>query len=100
MAAHIIEFGITRRQKRHAATLKARQDRLKAEDKDKAQSGVRQEQRRAERKIARETRAMEQAKTKMREEIRKMLIEKGSVVSPASGQELMDIHGCYEKGNK
>ena len=43
---------------------------------------------------------MEQAKTKMREEIRKLLIEKGSVISPASGQELMDIHGCYEKGNK
>ena len=59
-------------------------------------AGVRQEQRRAERLIARETRAKEQAKNKMREEIRRLLIEKGQVVSPVASTELLEIHGCYE----
>lgn len=61
-------------------------------------AGVRQEQRRAERKIARETRAKEQAKNKMRDEIRRMLIDKGQVCQPVNQTELMEIHGCYEKG--
>jgi len=65
-----------------------------------ATAGVRQEERRGERKIARETRAKEQAKTKMRDEIRKMLIDKGTVFNPASNAELLDVHGCYERGNK
>jgi hypothetical protein len=88
------------RQKRHAKTLKAREDRLKAEAKDKASAGVRQEQRRAERKVARENRARENAKAQMRDEIRKLLIDKGSVMGPVSSHELMDIHGNYEKGGK
>ena len=62
-------------------------------------AGVRQEQRRAERLVARETRAKEQAKTKMRDEIRRVLIEKGQVV-PAINTELLEIHGCYEKGKQ
>ena len=59
-------------------------------------AGVRQEQRRAERLIARETRAKEQAKAKMRDEIRRLLIDKGQVVSPVVSTELLEIHGCYE----
>jgi len=60
-------------------------------------AGTRQEVRRAERKIARETRAKEQAKTKMRDEIRRLLIDKGNVADPSVNTELMQIHGCYEK---
>ena len=63
-------------------------------------AGVRQEQRRAERKIARETRAKEQAKNKMRDEIRRLLIDKGQVFSPVNQTELLEIHGCYEKGKQ
>ena len=63
-------------------------------------AGVRQEQRRAERKIARETRAKEQAKNKMRDEIRRLLIDKGQVCNPVNQTELMEIHGCYEKGKQ
>jgi hypothetical protein len=29
-----------------------------------------------------------------------MLIEKGTVVNPAFGAELLDFHGCYEKGKQ
>ena len=29
-----------------------------------------------------------------------MLIDKGTVISPAFGAELLDIHGCYEKGKQ
>ena len=36
----------------------------------------------------------------MRDVIRRILIEKGTVVSPATSYDLLDIHGCYEKGNK
>ena len=60
-------------------------------------AGVRQEQRRAERLIARETRAKEQAKTKMREEVKRVLIDKGIVVSPVVSNELLEIHGLYLK---
>lgn len=63
-------------------------------------AGVYQEQRRAERKIARETRAKEQAKAKMRDEIRRVLIDKGQVVTPVISTELLEIHGCYEKGKQ
>ena len=60
-------------------------------------AGVRQEQRRAERLIARETRAKEQAKKKMRDEIQRVLIDKGMVVSPVVSNELLEIHGLYQK---
>lgn len=59
-------------------------------------AGVYQEQRRAERKIARETRAKEQAKAKMRDEIRRVLIDKGQVITPVTSTELLEIHGCYD----
>ena len=63
-------------------------------------AGVRQAERRAERAKARETRAKDQAKMKMRDEIKKMIIDKAQVVHPAASAELLDIHGCYEKGAK
>ena len=84
----------------HAKTLKARAEKKRKEQEDKEMAGVRQEQRRAERKIARETRAKEQAKNKMRDEIRRLLIDKGQVFSPVNQTELLEIHGCYEKGKQ
>ena len=36
----------------------------------------------------------------MRDEIRRLLIEKGQVVSPVVSTELLEIHGCYEKGKQ
>ena len=87
-----------KRMNQHAKTLKARAEKKKASLEDEQMAGVRQEQRRADRAIARETRAKEQAKTKMRDEIRRLLIEKGQVVSPVVSTELLEIHGCYEKG--
>lgn len=36
----------------------------------------------------------------MRDEIRRLLIDKGQVVSPVVNNELMEIHGCYEKGKQ
>lgn len=89
-----------KRMNEHAKTLKSRSQKLKQAENDMANAGKRQEQRRAERKIARETRAKEQAKTKMRDEIRRLLIDKGQVVSPVVNSELLEIHGCYEKGRQ
>jgi hypothetical protein len=100
VTSQLIEDGILSRKKKHAATIKARADRIKQAEKDLAMAGVHQQQRRKERAQARETRAKEQAKTKMRDEIRKMLIDKAQVVNPAASSELLDIHGCYEKGGK
>ena len=100
MSDWIIEDGISKRMKQHAKTLRARAEKKKKELEDEAMAGVRQEERRAERKIARERRAKEQAKTKMRDEIRRLLIEKGQVVSPVVSTELLEIHGCYEKGKQ
>ena len=100
MTDQIIELGINSRKLAHAQTLAARADRLQKEEKDLAMADFRQKERRAARKVARETRAKEQAKTKMRDEIRRVLIDKGTVVNPATSFDLLDIHGCYEKGNK
>ena len=100
MSEKIIEQGILKRMEVHSKTLKARASKKKQEQEDKEMAGVRQEQRRAERKIARETRAKEQAKNKMRDEIRRMLIDKGQVCQPVNQTELMEIHGCYEKGKQ
>ena len=63
-------------------------------------AGVHQEERRAARKIARETRAKEQAKAKMRDEIRRLLIDKGQVAESSIEKELMEIHGCFEKNKQ
>lgn len=63
-------------------------------------AGIRQQQRRAERKAAREKRAKDNAKKQMSNEIRRLLIDKGSVVSPVVNQDLLDIHGCYQRGNQ
>jgi len=73
----------------HQKTLKARADRMHKATDELAMAGVHQEDRRAERKIARETRAKEQAKTKMRDEIRRLLIDKGNVANPSINVELM-----------
>ena len=56
MATKLMEDGILVRQKLHAKTLKARADRIKADAEDAAMAGVRQKERRAERKAAREKR--------------------------------------------
>ncbi len=95
IASRIIDLGINARQKAHAKTLKARADRMKADADDAAMAGIRQQERRAERKAAREKRAKEQAKAQMKSEIRRLLIDKGQVVSPVVNQDLLDIHGCY-----
>ena len=63
-------------------------------------AGVRQQQRREERKAAREKRAKDEAKAKMRDEIRRLLIDKGSCVNPVANTELLEIHGCFEKGKQ
>ena len=96
----IIDLGIITRKKAHAKTLKARADRKKAEAEDAAMAGIRQRERRAERKAAREKRAKDDAKKQMSSEIRRLLIDKGQVVSPVVNSELLDIHGCYERGKQ
>ncbi len=98
MATELIESGIMQRKLAHAKTLKERQDKLKKAVDDVQMAGVRQQQRRVERKLARETRAKDEAKAKMRDEIRRLLIEKGQCVNPCTQTELIEIHGCFEKG--
>jgi hypothetical protein len=54
--------------------------------------------RRADRKIAREKREKDRLKTKMENEIKKYMLEKGGVVvSGIASEMLLDAHGCYEK---
>ena len=84
MADHLIEQVILARSKAHARTMKAKRDRERAAAEDAANAGVRQQQRRAERQAAREKRAKDQAKAKMRDEIRRILIDKGAVVQPVT----------------
>ena len=84
MADHLIEQGILARSKAHARTMKARRDKERALAEDAANADVRQAERRAERQAARAKRAKDQAKTKMRDEIRRILIDKGSVVQPVT----------------
>ena len=100
MADHLIEHGIMVRSKAHAKTMKARRDRERNVADDAAMAGVRQQERRAERKAAREKRAKDQAKSKMRDEIRRILIDKGQVVQPVTEQILTDIHGGYQRGGQ
>ena len=56
--------------------------------------------RRAERAKAREKRAKDQAKDTLRSEVRRLLVEKSTVFSPAAAAELLDIHGCFERGKQ
>lgn len=100
MAAQIIDKGISARRDAHAKTLKDRQARLKKEAEDLAMAGIRQQERRAQRKIERELREKEAAKEKLRGEVRRLLIDKATVVSPVTSGELLDIHGNYDRGNK
>ena len=100
MSALYIDHGISRRVKAHAKTIKARADRLKADEDEKAMAGVRTAERREARQLAREKRAKDQAKAKMRDEIRRLLIEKAQVATPVNSEVLLDIHGCYEKGKQ
>lgn len=62
--------------------------------------GTRQAERRAERKLAREVREKENAKKKMRDEIRRLIIDKSSLVTPVANDPLLDIHGNYERGKQ
>lgn len=50
--------------------------------------------------MAREKRAKDQAKDQLRNEVRRILIEKSTVISPAANCELLEIHGCYERGKQ
>ena len=81
-------------------TLKDRADRLKKEADDIAMMGIRQQERRAQRKIERELREKEAAKEKLRSEVRRLLIDKASVFTPVATGELLDIHGNYNRGEK
>ena len=98
MAEKAIMSGIETKKKAHAKMLAERAARLKKEADEIEMAGVRQQERRADRKIQRETRAKEQAKAQMRDEIRRILIDKGQVQAPAYNTELHDIHGNYAKG--
>ena len=100
LAAQIITKGISSRRDAHAKTLKDRQARLKKEAEDLAMAGVRQQERRAQRKVERELREKEAAKEKLRGEVRRLLIDKATVISPVTSGELLDIHGNYDRGNK
>ena len=62
--------------------------------------GTRQAERRAQRKVAREVREKENAKKKMRDEIRRLIIDKSSLVTPVANGELVDIHGNFERGKQ
>ena len=98
VTTELINLGIQGAAQRHAATLKARADRLKNAVKEAKLAEVRKQQRKKERKQAREKRDKDRAKQKMKDEIRRVLIDKAQIVSPALSQELVDIHGCFERG--
>ena len=100
MAQTIIDQGINMRRRAHMKTLAARAAKIKQEEEDKAMEGTRQAERRAQRKIAREVREKENAKKKMRDEIRRLIIDKSNMVSPVANTELLDIHGNYERGKQ
>ena len=100
LAEGLIEKGLIRRRETHARTLQARIERKQKEEQDLLRAGEMQAQRRADRKIAREKREKEQAKQKMRDEIRRILIEKCQVASPVVNTELLEPHGCYERGKQ
>ena len=96
----IIEEGILLNKRKHAKFLKARDDGIKAAEQEKLRQEEETRNRRAERAKAREKRAKDQAKDQLRSEIRRLLIEKSIVVTPAASAELLDIHGCYERGKQ
>ena len=96
----VIEEGILLNKTKHAAFLKARDDGIKAAEQEKLRAEEETRNRRAERAKAREKRAKDQAKDQLRSEIRRLLIEKSIIVSPAASAELLDIHGCYERGKQ
>ena len=100
LAEGLIEKGLVRRRETHARTLQARIERKQKEEQDLLRAGEMQAQRRADRKIAREKREKEQAKQKMRDEIRRILIEKCQVATPVVNTELLEPHGCYERGKQ
>ena len=62
------------RRESHIKTLMERAEKKKKEANDLAMAGVRQQERRAQRKIERETRAKEQSKAQTRAEIHRILI--------------------------
>ena len=41
---------------------------------------------------------MDRAKESMRREIKRLLVDKSTVVTPANSCELIESHGCFEKG--
>ena len=99
MSDSIIDDGIFSIKRDHGQTLRIKD----AEREDRARAKLDEERntdkRRHDRKIARETRAKQQAKAKIEQEIKKIMIEKsGVVVNGVVNDMLLDIHGCYEKG--
>ena len=56
--------------------------------------------RREQRAAMREKRAKDQAKEQLRSEIRRVLIDKSTTFSPAATAELLEVHGCFERGKQ
>lgn len=56
------------------------------------------EQRKKDRRAAREKRAKDQEKQRLRDEIRKIVIDRGDVKTPVAQWDLLDVHGNYERG--
>ena len=98
MGEKIIDEGIISIQKAHGKTLRIKDNERDDKERAKLEEERNTIKRRQDRKIARETRAKQQAKAKMEAEIKKFMIDKnGVVVSGVVNEMLLDIHGCYEK---
>lgn len=100
LAGGLIEEGVQCAKKAHFFTLRDVQKKKDDAIAAKIQAEVDTIARRENRALERVTRAKEQAKEQLRSEIRRILVEKSSTVSPAASVELLDIHGCYERGKQ
>lgn len=100
IVSDLIERGLFGPKNRHAQTLKARRDRLEREAVEAENEKQATKERRAERKLAREKRAKDQAKAKMTDEIRRILVDKSKVENPAVNADLLEIHGNWQRGQQ
>ena len=100
VSTSLVEDGIMAHQRAHGQFLRDRQARIEHERLMKIREEEATLQRRAERAKAREKRAKDEAKEQLRAEVRRMLIEKATIVSPAASAELLDTHGCFERGKQ
>lgn len=82
---------------RHGERLQEIQDQRAQAEADKVQAALDNEQRKRDRRAMREKRAKDEEKQRLRDEIRKNIIDRGDVKSPVSMFELLDIHGNYER---